>query len=140
VGVVLPVRLDDLVADLVEGVQRGERVLEDHRHLGPAQGTDLILAHGHELLAVQPDLTGDPGAASLVDAEDRQAGHGLARAGLTDDAKRVALGDLEGQAIDGLHQAILGREVNLEIPNFEERLRRLDESRLVDHINGCAHH
>jgi hypothetical protein len=29
--------------------------------------------------------------------------------------------------------------VNLEIPNLEERLRRLDETRFVDHLDGSAH-
>ena len=35
--VVQPVRLGDLLADGVVRVQRGERILEDHRHLPAAQ-------------------------------------------------------------------------------------------------------
>jgi hypothetical protein len=57
--VVHPVRLDDLLADRVERVQRRQRVLEDHRHLVAAQRPHVAFAHADEFPAFEPDLAGD---------------------------------------------------------------------------------
>ena len=64
--VVHPVGLDDLVADRVEGVHRGQRVLEDHRHLLAAQLAYVVLVGTDELFTVEPDLAGDLAAFDAV--------------------------------------------------------------------------
>ena len=98
-----PVRLDDLRADRVVRVHRGQRILEDHRHLVAAQLADRLRGRRDQLLAVQPDLAGDLGVARVVQAEDAEAGDGLAGAGLADDAERAAaLAAVNVRAVDGL--------------------------------------
>src|SRR5262249_47310622 len=82
--VVDPVRLHDLVADRIERVHRGQRILEDHRHLPAAQLAYVLPGRLDQLLPVQPHLAGDPGVTTPVQPEDAQAGHALAGAGLAD--------------------------------------------------------
>ena len=114
-AVVDPVRLGDLVAHLVEGVQRGQRVLEDHGHLGPAELPHPGRVRVGQFLAVQPDLAGDPRLGAAVQAHDAQAGHALARARLADDAERAAAVHAERDAVHRLDQAVVGREVDVQV-------------------------
>ena len=67
--VVDPVGLDDLVADRVVRVHRGQRVLEDHRHLRGRAGARTVLAAGRTSSSPsEPDLAGHPRRAALVQA------------------------------------------------------------------------
>jgi hypothetical protein len=118
--VVQPVGLDDLLADGVEGMQRRKRVLEDHRHPLAAQQPHLLRTRAHQFLAAQPDLAGHLGA--LVQSQDRQARHALARTGLTHDAQRFAAFQRERQPVHGLHQPVRGGKVHPEILQLQEEL------------------
>ena len=42
--------LDDLLADLVDGIQRAHRVLEDHRDPGASDLAQLVLGRGDEVV------------------------------------------------------------------------------------------
>ena len=53
---------------------------------------------------------------------DGQAGHALAGAGLAHDAEHLAGLERERDAVDGLDEAVLGREVDLEVLHLEQRL------------------
>ena len=55
-----------------------------------------------------------------VEAHDREAGDALAGAGLADDAERLALLDLEADAVDGLDDAVVGAEMRAEVVDLEE--------------------
>ena len=116
-------RLDDLVADLVERVQRGQRVLEDHR--------DLVAAHARaarsvvelaQVAALEHDPARDPRVRRPGQAQDRQVGDALAAARLADDAERLAVLDRERDAVDGLDDAVLGLEAGPEVVDLEQRL------------------
>ena len=52
-------RLDQLGADLVEGMQRGQRVLEDHRDVVAAQRAHLVVVGLQEVAALEQDLAAD---------------------------------------------------------------------------------
>ena len=118
------VGLDDLVAHRVVRVHRGQRVLEDHRHPLAAHPAHLLGGGRDQVLAVEEDLAADLGAVPLVQAHDGHARHALARAGLAHDAERLATVDGEGQPVDGLHQAVVGREVHAQVADLEERSAR----------------
>jgi hypothetical protein len=118
--VVEPVGLDDLRADPVVGVHRRQRVLEDHRHLAAPQPAHEVRGGRHEFVTVEPDLAGDAGPGALVQAHDGQARHALAGAGLADDAQGAAPLEREAQAVDRPHQAVVGREVHLQVVDLEE--------------------
>ncbi len=117
--VVHPVGLDDLVAHRVVRVQGGQRILEDHGHLAAAQLAHLVRVDADQLPAAQPDLAADLRVLTLQ-THDGQAGHGLARAGLPDDAESLALVQAVGDPIDRLDQAVVGREVDAQIPDLKQ--------------------
>ena len=114
------VRLDDLGADRVVRVHRGQRILEDHRHLLAPQLAHRVRGGADDLRTVEPDLTGDLGVAPVVQAEDAQAGHRLAGAGLADDAERAAPVEGERERVDRADQAVVGREVDPQVAQLEE--------------------
>ena len=117
-------RLRDDVADGHARVERRVRVLEDDLHLAPHL-PHVLAAERRQL----PPLEADRAAGRLEQAEDAVAGRGLAGAGLADEAERLALADLEADAVHGPdevdrpvdQQARLDREVLLEVGDLEER-------------------
>ncbi len=89
-------RLGDLLADAKGGVQRGHRLLKDHRH--PVAAQRAIAVERRQIVGASLEVH-----AALPDADDvawqkahqRQRGDALAAAGLAHDAKRLARGDLQ---------------------------------------------
>jgi hypothetical protein len=56
-------RLHELSADPVEGMQRGERVLEDHRDLPAAHVAQLLVGHRQQVAALEEHLPAEVGVA-----------------------------------------------------------------------------
>src|SRR5690606_14640779 len=81
-----------------------------HRGAGRAQ----------QLLAVELDAAGDLRGLRVVQAEHGQVRHRLAGAGLAHDAQGAAPFDLEGEPVHGVHDAVLGVEVDGEVVDFEK--------------------
>ncbi|EMF27026.1 cation transport ATPase [Streptomyces gancidicus BKS 13-15] len=92
--------LGDLHADRDDRVQRGQRVLEDHRHLAAAQVAARGRVHREQVRAVELGTAADGETLRGQQAHQGQGGHGLAAAGLADQAHDLALVDLEGDAVD----------------------------------------
>ncbi|GAA3040711.1 hypothetical protein GCM10020000_19110 [Streptomyces olivoverticillatus] len=112
--------LGDLFADRVVGVQAGERVLEDHRHAAAAQPAQLALGQAGQLAAVEGDGAGDLRAG--VQAHHREGGHGLAGAGLADDAEGLPAVHREGEGVHGPYGAALGGEGDREVLDGQQGL------------------
>ena len=93
--------LGDLLADRVDRVQRGHRLLEDHRDLVAADRAHLALGELEQILARRraPRPFDAPGR-MRDEPHDRERGHALAAARFADDAERAALGDVERDAVD----------------------------------------
>src|SRR4029077_19603825 len=76
--------------------------------------------------------------------QDREAERGLARAGLADDAERLALAYRDADAVDRLdvpdyaaHHAALDREPDLQLVGFDhDRLIRLQRRRVGLRLGG----
>ena len=83
-------RLDKLRADSEEGVQRGERILKDHRDLVAADRAHLLLAGAEQVLAVEDRLAAYLRVGGARQAHDRQRANGLAGARFADDAERLS--------------------------------------------------
>ena len=93
--------LVDLAADRHHRIERRHRLLEDHRHGGGAQLPQAAVAGGEQFLADQLDAAaGRHQRALLQQAHHRQRGHRLARAAFADQAQRLALADLQRDAVD----------------------------------------
>ena len=112
------------MAHLEDGVQRRERVLEDHRDVPAPQGPQLVLAGGEEIPPVEQDPAGDPGRGLGHEAHHRQRRDRLPRARLPHDPERLAGGDRPAHAVDGLHHAGVGVEVDAQVLDRDERTRQ----------------
>ena len=108
--------------DAVHRVQAGERILEDHRDVLAAHVAQLGRRGLQQVLPVQQDLARDLRALRVEQAEDGEVGDALARAGLAHDAERLAAPQREREAGDGVHDAVLRRELDREVAHFEEEL------------------
>ena len=70
--------------------------------------------------ARQPDLAaGDP-PGRIDEADDRRTRYGLAGAGFAHDAEHLALGDVEGDAVDGLQNPASRDELDAQVPDGED--------------------
>ena len=119
----------DLPADLVDRVQRGHRVLEDHRDLGPAHALHLGLREPHQVAALVQDLAFEDRVRVADQLHDRHHRDALARAGLADDAEHVPGLERERDAVDRAHDAVLGAERHAQVAHVEERLAHVGRIR-----------
>ncbi len=117
------VRLHDLVADRVQRVQRGLRVLEHHRHRVAADLHQLALRQADDLVAAEPDRAGDLGPLPVVQAHHGHAGDRFAGAGLTDDRQRPAERDRVTQSVHRADHTVGGRKLDGEV--LDHQVRRL---------------
>ena len=131
-GAVHDQRLRDDVADGHPRVERRVRILEDDLHVA-AQFPDLASRQFRQLLAHEPHRA----ARRLDQLEDAVAGCRLPGAGLADEAERLALGDLEADAVDGLDRA--HRALEQQAFTHGGVLRQVgdDEKRLA-HVEATA--
>src|SRR5690606_15836551 len=83
-------RLADLVADGIDRVQRGHRLLEDHRDLVAADAPQRRFVARGEVRAAQADRAALDAAGRRHQPHDRQGGHALAAAGFAYQAQRLA--------------------------------------------------
>ena len=119
---VLAQHLGDLLADGVDRIERGHRLLEHHRDVFCADAIHLARIERSKIATLIEDLPGDDLSGRHRDQlEDRHRGHGLAAAGFADHADGLAAPDRQIDAVDGSHHAIVGREMRLEAANLEQR-------------------
>jgi hypothetical protein len=115
-----PGHLADLTPHPMHRVERGERILEDHRDLAATDLSHLVLGGGqqvsptpHDLARFDPDGRGEP--------EDRHGRDGLSRARLADDGEHLAAVHVERHAVDRAHHALIGVEHGPKIAHREQR-------------------
>ena len=70
-----------------------------------ADGAQLVLGRPTSSSPAKPDRAFDDAARRIDQAEDRQAGDGLARARFADQPQHLAAADLEDDAVDRLGDA-----------------------------------
>ena len=114
--------LGDLVSHPMDRVQRRQGVLEDHGDLLPADVAQLVRRQLQEVLALEDDLAADAGLLLRDQPHHGEERHALARAGLADHAERLAGRDRQRHAVDGLDQPVVGGEMDLEVPDLQDRL------------------
>ena len=111
---------DQLLADPVERVEAGERVLEHH---ADALAADLAHRLGRQIvdpLAAQQHLPARDAAGRLDQPDHRRAGDRLAGAGLADHAEHFAGPDVERDVVDGGENPAPGRKLDLEVLHAED--------------------
>src|SRR3954447_21951748 len=114
--------LGDLVADRVDRIERGHRLLEHDRDLAGADLVHLGRAEWYQVAALPENLAADDAARRHRDQlQHRHGGHGLARARLADDAKGLATIDRDVDAVDRLNLAVVAVEIGLQSLDLEQR-------------------
>src|ERR1700759_4606883 len=87
--------LGDLLADREHRIERAHRLLEDHADAPAADPAHLARADLQEIAAVEQDLAGHAALGPRQEAQDGEAGDGLAAARFADDAQPLAGPELE---------------------------------------------
>ena len=118
--------LCDLHPHAIQRVQRGERVLEDHRQLVAAQRAHTPLGQRQQIDALEHDPPGDARPLGAGQPDRAQRAHALARARLAHDPKRAAVGNLEGDAVHGVHHPAFGGELHVQVLDLQQRPTRRD--------------
>ncbi len=104
--------LGELLAHAQVGVERGHRVLEDHRDPVAAHRLQPRLRGAHEILSVEEDAAAGDAPRLRHEAQQREAGHALARARLAHHAEDLAAIDRERDLVHGAHEVALGGEID----------------------------
>ena len=101
---VQPQSLGDLFADGVDRVERGQRVLEDHRRVLAADGAHFALREARQLAAAQGDGIGLDRRFRRRQAQQGQGDAGLAAAALADHGQGAALVQRERGVVHGVER------------------------------------
>ena len=122
-GVVHLDGLPDLVADRQDRVQRGHRVLEDHRHVAAPDLPELALRHLDQVAALEHRLTLDHAPGRLRNqSEHRHHRHALARPRLAHDAEDLTRLQVVGDVGHRADYPVFGLELDGQVLNREDRL------------------
>jgi hypothetical protein len=107
--------LGNLVPDLEGRVERGHRLLENHRQLVAAQVAQARRPLFQQVFTVEQHFAAGDAARRLRDEpHDGEGGDALAAAGFADDAERAAFLELEVDPVHRSHLAALRSEVRAQ--------------------------
>ena len=108
---VQPQHFGHLVRDPHVGIERGHRVLKDHRDLVGPDPVQVLLAQPVDPRAFKGDFAGGP-AVPRQQAHDGKNRLRFPRPGLTHNRQHLAWSDIETHAIDRVHDAVACLERN----------------------------
>src|SRR5438128_1484007 len=123
--------LVDLLSAGHDRVERGHRLLEDHRHARAAQLAQARLARRENVLAIDHDAPGGSAQGIGEKSHRRLRDHGLARSRFTHQADDLSCLDRKAGAIDRERSVGAGGQRDGQIANVENRLRSGAHSRLL---------
>ena len=105
-------RLSELIAYCEHGIERGHRLLEDHAYPGSPYLAHLPCRELHEVASLEYDLPANDPARRIGDeTHDRKSGYALAAAALANQRHRLALMQVERNAVHGPDDSRFGREL-----------------------------
>ena len=117
---VLHQRLDDLLADRIDGIERGHRLLEHHGDDATAQALARGLVEAVHVAALQQHFAADARAHGRVQTENRAQGDALTRARFAEEGEHLAGVEREGHVVHRAHDAVARREGDAEIADAQE--------------------
>ncbi len=116
-------RLLDLKPDGEHRVERCHRVLEDEPDLAATNRAQCVDVELEEILVGVNGFAGDDLARRHRDQpQQRHHRHALAGTTLADHTEELAAADLEADAVDGVHNAVLSVELGRQVGDLEHRL------------------
>jgi hypothetical protein len=106
------------------GVQGVHRPLRHQGDADEAEPADLLRAHRHEVLPLEPDLAPHDAPGRPRQAEQGHPERRLARPGLAHDRQALARRQAEAHPVHRLHRAPVGVEVDPEVAHLQDARRR----------------
>ncbi len=113
--------LDELIADTVQRIEAGERILEDHADPLAPDPAHLLRRQIVDPQAGEMNRAARDAAGRIDQADHREPGDGFSGAGFADHAEHFALGDVEGNPVDGAQRGAAGDELHLKVTHGENR-------------------
>ena len=113
--------LSDLLANGGDGVECGERLLEDHGDTAASNLAHVRLWLTEQLLAAEEDGAGDNGLILDEEADRGERRDALPRARLANHGETLALADGEGDVLHHLDHARGGLEGDVEVLHLNHR-------------------
>ena len=120
-ALVQPQRLAELPADGQHGIEARHRLLEDHGDVVAAHAAASRVGELQQVDAAEADGARDLAGRLGDQAQDGVGGHRLAAARFTHHRQRLALLDVEGDAVDRPVHPVRGAEVRLQVLDLEQR-------------------
>ena len=115
-------RFDDLIADGEARIERGHRLLKDHRQPIAAQVAFDLVGDVEQIEAIETDRSRHLGRLFRQESHDGKRRDALAAAGFADEAERRASCDGEIDGVDGVRGApVIAAEGDAQIPDFDQR-------------------
>ena len=108
-------RLCDLLTDAHDGVERRQRILEDHCDLVSAQLVHLLFGNAQKVTSVVKNFSALINRVHRRDPHDRFRCNGLTRARLSDDRQRFSLVQIERDITYSLYLTCIRAETDLQI-------------------------
>ncbi|MNC51101.1 hypothetical protein D3C75_1003800 [compost metagenome] len=113
----------DLLFDVVQRVERGHRLLEDHRNAVAANALQGLLVLLQQVLAFVADAAaGVAGQGVGQQAQERVRGNRFARATLAHQCQRLTLADVEADAVHHAVGLVPGDEFHRQVAHFDQVL------------------
>ena len=129
---VQPQRFAELLLDGMQRVERGHRLLEDHGDAVAAYRAHRRSGGMEQFLAVEPDAAAGVRSGGVgQQLQDAERGDRLAGAGFADQGDGLAAVDRQGQALDGVHGAALGTEIDRQVLYVQQRRHAASKEFLV---------
>lgn len=111
----------DLFLDAVQRVQRGHRLLEDHRDAVATNVPQGLFLEGQQVsLGVVDGAAGVARQRVGQQAQDRVRGHRLARSAFADQGQGFATLDIKADVIDHAVVMLAGDELDAEVADFDQ--------------------
>src|SRR5712691_508466 len=114
-------RFGDLITDAEDRIERGHRLLEDHRDVVAANLLHLLLRELEQILAPELDLALGDLRVLLQQPHDRQRADALAAARLPHQSDGPAGGDREVEPSHRAHGAAVHVELHVQVIDLQDR-------------------
>ena len=113
----------DLEADGQHRIERGHRLLKNHRQFVAAQMAHLLFGQGQQVVAAEQDLAFGVAVGLRQQAHGRQSGDAFARTRFTHHRDGFTRADIEGQVLDHRAPFAIHPERGGQIADRQQRLR-----------------
>ena len=114
-------RLDDLQSDRQHRIERGHRLLEDHRDFAAAHVAHLVFGQVEEIASLEQDAAFGTRPVRGKQPHDRMRGDRFSGAGFADQRDDLARADLKAEAFDRVHDAVSVAKLTCRSSTLQQR-------------------